>query len=406
MLTTPAGHSPHTSLRRGAALAMLSAALLCGCADTRPARSLADLLADRAASDAQFERENARVMQKLIAEARAKFDAPASQPSAVAPPTIDILIISGGGDWGAFGAGVLKGWGTCTTNPRPCFDIVTGVSTGALIAPFAFLGDDASINTVVQLYRHPQSDWVQFHWPLYFWPNNRSFATIPGLERAVSQSVDERLVQGIAAASRAGRSLLINTTDLDNASMFVWDVGLEAERTTSKQQIDRIHQILLASSGIPVAFPFREIDGDMYVDGGISSNVLYGGRIAESESFPAAWQKRYPTLPVPRTRFWVIFNNQIRPLPQVTAPRWPALVARTTEIATRSATLTSMRHLFAQVEISRLTRRADIEVRYIAVPDQWAPPKPGAFVPETMNALADLGERMGADPQSWISEPP
>jgi hypothetical protein len=65
-----------------------------------------------------------------------------------------------------------------------------------------------------------------------------------------------------------------------------------------------------------------------------------------------------------------------------------------------------MRQLFLLAEVARLRRHADVEVRYVAVPDDWRPPKPGTFVKETMNNLADLGEKMGADPNSWSTEPP
>ena len=167
-----------------------------------------------------------------------------------------------------------------------------------------------------------------------------------------------------------------------------------------------MHQILLASSAIPGAFPFRQIGDSLYVDGGVTGNILYGGRLNGDQSLAAAWLAAYPTLPVPTIRYWVIFNNQLRPLPQVTEPNWPAVVARSTEMSTRAATLTSMRHLFAQAEISRLKHGGAFEVRVVAVPDDFIPPKPGVFQKETMNALADLGEKMGADPASWMTEAP
>jgi predicted acylesterase/phospholipase RssA len=167
-----------------------------------------------------------------------------------------------------------------------------------------------------------------------------------------------------------------------------------------------VYRILLASAGIPGAFPFREIDGSLYVDGGVTGNILYGGRVREEQSFPALWVAAYPHLPVPPIRYWVLFNNQLRPLPQVTEPTWPAVVARSLEMGTRAATLTSMRHLFAQAAISRLMRGATIDVRIVAVPDDFVPPKPGTFDKDTMNALADLGEKMGAEPSSWRTEAP
>jgi hypothetical protein len=102
----------------------------------------------------------------------------------------------------------------------------------------------------------------------------------------------------------------------------------------------------------------------------------------------------------------VIFNNQFRPVPQVTAPNWPAVVQRSLETSTRAATATAVRHLFAMTEISRLKRKAEVEVRIVSIPEDWSPPVPGVFIKETMNNLADLGEKMGADPTSWSDNNP
>jgi predicted acylesterase/phospholipase RssA len=118
--------------------------------------------------------ETRQFMQRLVARVGTKVDAPAKSVTARTQPTIDILVISGGGDWGAFGAGVLKGWGRVTGEfARPHFDVVTGVSTGALIAPFAFLGDEASIDRILQMYRNPQEDWAKRGF-VFFWPSNPS----------------------------------------------------------------------------------------------------------------------------------------------------------------------------------------------------------------------------------------
>ena len=109
---------------------------------------------------------------------------------------------------------------------------------------------------------------------------------------------------------------------------------------------------------------------------------------------------------MPRVRYWVIFNNQFRFPPQVTQERWPDIMTRATIMATQTSTVNSMRHLFAQAELARLKYRADVEVRVIAVPDEWVPSKPGTFVAEVMNDLADLGEQMGANPASWLTKVP
>jgi hypothetical protein len=107
-----------------------------------------------------------------------------------------------------------------------------------------------------------------------------------------------------------------------------------------------------------------------------------------------------------RIRYWVIFNNQFRFPPQVTPERWPDIIGRATIMATQTSTVNSMRHLFAMAELVKLKHNVNIEVRVIAVPDEWVPAQPGTFVKEVMNDLADLGERMGADPASWRTDPP
>ena len=213
------------------------------------------------------------------------------------------------------------------------------------------------------------------------------------------------MLRRIAKAGTDGRLLAVNTTDLDTGTSRVFDLVAEAQLAADSGQVDRVHNIMLASAGIPGAFPFRIIDDELYVDGSVTGNIIYGGRIAEEDSLPALWQKTYPNLPSPKFRFWVIFNNQFRPVPVVTAPNWVAVIQRSLETSSRAATATAVRHLFAMAEISRLKRKADVEVRVVSIPGDWSPPVPGVFKKETMNNLADLGEKMGADPASWSNDP-
>jgi predicted acylesterase/phospholipase RssA len=382
--------------------------VLAGCSSLeRRARPVPELLELRQTTNARLMEDSHRVIGRMVTRVKAQYDAYQAGRLAT-PPVIDILVVSGGGDWGAFGAGFLKGWGRVPPGPmaRPQFDVVTGVSTGALIAPFAFLGTDDAIERIVQLYRHPKPDFVKHRGFLYFLPNHISFAEVPGLEREMREQIDVQMITRLAEAGQDGRLLVVNTTNVDNGDSRVWDVVAEAQRALTTHDIDRVHRILLASSGIPGAFPFREIDNEMYVDGGVTGNILYGGRLREQETLAAVWAAQYPDTPMPATRFWVIFNNQILPLPQVTAPNWPAVVSRSLEMSTRAATLTALRHLYSMSEIARLKHGVTIEVRFVAVPGDWVPPKPGVFVAETMNNLADLGERMGADPSSWLTELP
>jgi len=369
-------------------------------------RAPEDLLRRRSTADEQSEAAR-ELLGRLVERIKSRYDQDAAS-GRKEPPAVDILVISGGGDWGAFGAGFLKGWQKVPSyHPlaKPEFDAVTGVSTGTLIAPFAFLGDEQSIEQIVNMYRNPKKDWVKQRGYLYFLPDNISFAKVPGLEREIRDHITVDMLRRIAKAGADGRLLLVNTTELDVGQPRVFDLVAEAQRVADSGQIERVHNIILASAGIPGAFPFRMIDGALYVDGGVTGNIIYGGRIAEEDSLPALWQKAYPNHGDPKFRFWVIFNNQFRPVPKPVAPNWLAVVQRSLETTTRAATATAVRHLFAMAEISRLKRKADVEVRIVSIPGDWLPPVPAIFNKETMNNLADLGEKMGADPASWSSEP-
>ena len=344
-----------------------------------------------------------RVLVRLLERIKAEYDR-YTAGAQKQPPALDVLIVSGSGDWGAFGAGFLKGWHKVPAQhplAKPEFDIVTGVSAGTLIAPFAFLGDEPAIDQIVTLYRNPGADWVKRRGMLYFLPDNISFAEVPGLEREMRQHVTMDMVRRIAKAGADGRMLVVNTTNLDDAAPRVFDLVEEAQRAADSGVLERIHNIMLASAGIPGAFPFRIIDQELYVDGGVTGNILYGGRAEEENALPALWQRTYPDVPIPKIRFWIIFNNQFRPVPHLTPPKWMAVVQRSLETATRASTATALKHLVALAEIARLKRNADVEIRIVSIPGDWFPPAPGVFVKETMNNLADLGERMGADPTNW-----
>jgi hypothetical protein len=339
----------------------------------RPQVAAQDLLKRRTTADERSEVAR-ELLGRLVKRIKAKYDHYAAD-GRKEPPAVDILVISGGGDWGAFGAGFLKGWQKVPVShplAKPEFDAVTGVSTGTLIAPFAFLGDEQSIEQILNMYRNPKKDWVKQRGYLYFLPDNISFAEVPGLEREIRHHITMDMLGRITRAGAAGRLLLVNTTELDIGQPRVFDLVAEAQRAVDSADLERVHNIILASAGIPGAF---------------------------------LWQEAYPNHRAPKFRFWVIFNNQFRPVPKPVAPNWPAVVQRSLETSTRAATATAVRHLFAMAEISRLKRKADVEVRLVSIPDEWIPPAPTPFDKETMNNLADLGEKMGADPASWSSEP-
>jgi hypothetical protein len=280
---------------------------------------------------------------------------------------------------------------------------VTGVSTGALIAPFAYLGDPASTDEVLRFYRNPERDWVRPRGWLALLGGTSTYADIPGLERAMRDALDLGKLKRIADGGAAGRVLAVNVTNIDTQEMYPWDLTDEARLAVERGDAGRVRQVLLASSALPGVFPPREIDGVLYVDGAITGNILFGGKQArdDKDTFIARWQAMYPGVPVPRIRYWIIFNNEVRWPPEVVPAKWSAVLGRSMTASMRAATLNSMRMLVLQAQVAKLMHDADVEVRMVAIPDGWVPPKPKPFDRETMNALADLGEQMGADPTCW-----
>jgi hypothetical protein len=339
------------------------------------------------------------VIERLIARAVEEQQT----ASESAPAVLDLLALSGGGDYGAFGAGFLVGWGEAADPAwrRPEFDGVSGVSTGAMLAPFAYVGTDRACRTVENFYRNPKADWVQDRGPFFFFPSNPSFMVIQNLERDLRDAIDGRLVDQMAQQSRKGKVLMISATDLDFGRQKCWDVGAEAEVASASGNRDRLARILMASSAIPVAFPPVDIDGHLYADGGVTANVFLRLDPRSPDGFLQRWIKVHPGRPLPRVRYWIIINNQLAQPPQTVQSRWPAIVSPSLATAIRSATVSEIRWLAAQADYVNAAWNADIEVRVVAIPDDWRPPVAGDFKRETMVSLSDLGRKMGADPKSW-----
>lgn len=375
--------------------------------------TVASLEANRPAYSEQARRENSDSIQRLVARLKREHDDFASGKSST-PPYCDILILSGGADYGAFGAGILEGWGQVRQGPfiRPDFDVVSGVSTGALIAPFALIGDNNAYQRAFRLYQEPKDDWIRRRGLLFFLPQNESLLDVTALARDIRREVNRNIVRQIAEASRQGKLLKISATNLDYGQRRIWDLCREAELTLQYNggDLEPVHKILLASSAIPGAFPPVEINGHLYVDGATTANILYEDNMHSPDAPLAVWRKLYPDLPLPRMRYWVIINNQLEAPPAVTVPTWVGVVEQSLSTSVRASTATSVQHLATQLALLR-AEGVHAEFYVIAIPDEWRPPKPGIFVKETMVSLAELGKSLGRDPTSWkrrslLNDPP
>jgi len=192
------------------------------------------------------------------------------------PSPKNILVLSGGGMNGAFTAGMLCGW--TRSGERPELDVVTGVSTGALIAPFAFLGAEYD-DQLKQLYTSKTATHIYTKLPMLFW--KEAAASSEPLQRQIQQTVTPRLLERIAEEHRRGRRLYVGTTNLDTQKSVIWDIGGIAAGEDPRK-VELVQNVMLASCSVPGLLPpIRinvEVDGERYtelhVDGGVSASMF------------------------------------------------------------------------------------------------------------------------------------
>ena len=360
----------------------------------------------------EYKQEVASELERLEGNILRQMERDYERHQATGEPFVrDILVLSGGGAKGAFGAGFLKGWGSVDPGPmaRPEFDVVTGVSTGALIAPFAFVGTAESYASVAELYNNPQENWVKKRGALYLLPTHVSLFNDEGLQQYVASKVDDSLVQAIAAAAGQDRLLLVGATNLDLGVGRVFDLGAESLRAVEGQAgaLERIHAMLLASSALPGIFPPVELDGFYYTDGGASAQIFILTALDHVHHTFENWRENHPEAPLPKFRLWIIVNEPLHVDAQVTHPKWTSIAARSLQTMMRSSMITSLRAIEQLAFEAQAVLGVDVEFRYVAIPGD-APKKKThqLFERDFMIQLEQLGLEMGADPSSWRSEVP
>jgi len=323
--------------------------------------------------------------------------ASAGIPVSPLPPEY-ALALSGGGDRGAFAAGILVGWTEFGT--RPEFKIVTGVSAGALIAPFAFLG--------------PQYDYVLrraagslgpkdiFHWRNWLTAlSGEAIADDHPLSTLINRYVTADLLLEIAREYAKGRILLIGTTDLDARQSVVWNMGAIAS-SSNPQALELFRKVLLASASIPGIFPpvmiDVELDGklfqEMHVDGGAMRQVFMLPRVY----FQGL--KDQGTYVQRERHLFVIRNGRID-------PQWAPTVRRSTDVARRALEalideqgISDVHHLYSAAEHDG----ADFNLAYID--EGFDYPHPKQFAREFMGHLFDYAYQQSRNGYPWRKNPP
>jgi hypothetical protein len=323
--------------------------------------------------------------------------------------SFDVLALHGGGIAAAFSAGFLVGWAQVRDPAlvRPEFDLVTGSSTGALIAPFAFAGDEASYAQIFRIFCEFPTNVFHGLSPISLWPTRGGLLDQQPLARFVRNAIGKDQVEAVAEGADEHRMLLAVTTNLDLGLRRVWKLSQEAQRAR-QNGMDRFHLILMGTSAVPLLFRPVEIDGALHNDGAVSGSLILGFGLRGIERIANAWGLRNGGRKLPKIRVWVIMNQPLFAADQTIQPRYPEVAARSLDIALeydRHRTLRYLAHL-----VARINARDDIdaEFRWTSIPASIRLPREITEFgdPAVMRDLAELGAQMGADPASWRTGEP
>jgi hypothetical protein len=313
-------------------------------------------------------------------------------------PVAEFLAISGGGDDGAFGAGLLVGW-TAAGN-RPQFKAVTGISTGALIAPFAFLGP-AYDSQLKEVYTNVSPKDILRRRSIFSAIFKDSMADNTPLFNLMKKYINQEMLAAIAAEYEKGRLLLIATTDLDAERAVIWNMGKIAA-SGDPNALELFQRILLASAAIPGVFPPTLIDveaegksyQEMHVDGGAMSQVFIyprSFRLKESARAKGASRER---------RLYIIRNARLD-------PDWAQTKRRTMSIAGRAiSSLIQTQGIGDLYIIYLMSQRDSVDYNLAYIPESFKAVHKEDFDTEYMRQLFELGYELGVNGYPWAKYPP
>jgi len=320
--------------------------------------------------------------------------------------TRHFLAISGGGDDGAFGAGLLLGWSD--RGNRPEFDVVTGVSTGALSAPFAFLGRAYDPQLKAVYTETSAVDIFEKRAPLLGAIAGDALTDNAPLRAMISRRLDEAMVRRIAEEYKKGRLLFILTTNLDQGRPVIWNIGAIASSNHPKAR-ELIVEVLLASTSIPVVFPPVMLDvtiggeryQEMHVDGGtIAQAFLYPPSIS-LRTAAARVGVSEKTLRTERRRVAYVIRNG-----RLTRPE-ESVKLQTIAIAKEAlSTMTTASGVNDTYRMYLLARRDGVDFNLASINDDFGVPYKGPFDKDYMQTLFEYGYQKGRAGYPWQKAPP
>ncbi len=314
--------------------------------------------------------------------------------SGIAQRDMTVLSLSGGGSDGAFGAGFLAGW--TDRGDRPEFEIVSGVSTGALIAPLAFLGPDYD-EELKEFYTTVTTEDIlrkRFIGGLLF--GGASLTSSEPFAGIIADIVTPELLDKVAREHEKGRRLFVITTNIEAERPVLWNLG-QIAAYRSPQALQLFRSVILASASIPGAFPPVPIDvvaggstyNELHVDGGTTTNVFLAPL---NVSLPYRGSDR-------RARIYVIRNGKL-------SPEYKALEPVTLQIAGRAITTLIKYQNNADIRrIQILARRNGSGFQMVSIPTEFDMESEEPFDRAYMNALYDYGYSAGLSGKLWTRNP-
>jgi predicted acylesterase/phospholipase RssA len=308
------------------------------------------------------------------------------------------LAISGGGANGAYGAGFLVGWTAAGT--RPEFTMVTGVSTGALIAPFAFLGSDYD-DELEALYTTMSTKDIAVMKGFLKGLRSDAMADTTPLRALIEAYVSNDVIEAIAVEHRRGRRLWIGTANLDVGRPVIWDLGaIAASGHAGRARL--IHDVLQASAAIPVAFPpvlipveagGRTYD-EMHVDGGTAQQVfVYPAEMNWARAVARLNVAGRPTVYVIRNAF---IEADFNGVPRKVLP----IASRSIQALIRTQGLGDLYQIYA------LCLRDGNDFRLAHIPAEFTEQAAEDFDPVYMAKLFAHGYQAAKNGYDWREEPP
>ena len=315
-------------------------------------------------------------------------------------PLVEYLALSGGAEDGAFGAGLLVGWSK--RGDRPRFEVVTGVSAGALIAPYAFLGPgyDAQL---AELWTTFDAQMVATPQVLAGLLGAEAIADTAPLRELIAKHVDRRMLREIAHEYRGGRLLMVGTTNLDAQRQVIWNMGeIAAAAARDPEAAQLFRDVLLASASIPGVFPpvhvkvrvGDQVFEEMHVDGGPTRQVF----LAPAQFSLRTFDSLYPQPPV--RRVYVVRNGKLAPAYEAVQPNTLAISARSLFTITKNQGIGDINRIYA------MTQRDGAEFRLASIPASFTAESKQSFDPAYMKALFEVGYRLGLGGKAWVRTPP